>query len=236
MTGQLIDYSDNEKTYEGYLVTPGEGAKGLVVVGHAWGGLADHERDVADKLAALGYAAFAYDLYGKGERGSTTEECQALMSPLANDRAKLQARVATSIAEAQAQTKISKEQTVVIGYCFGGLCALDSARAGLDVVGAVSFHGLFGAPSNLPEDRTITAKVLALHGYDDPMASPDEMREFCDEMTEAKADWQLHAYGSTMHAFTNKAANDPDFGTVYSPSADARSWDALTGFLNEVIG
>ena len=36
--------------------------------------------------------------------------------------------------------------------------------------------------------------------------------------------------------FTNKAANDPGFGTVYSASADARSWQSYTNFLNELFG
>ena len=89
---------------------------------------------------------------------------------------------------------------------------------------------------NLPDDKEITAKVLILHGYDDPMAEPESMVGVCNEMTKKKADWQLVAYGNTMHAFTNKGANDPDFGTVYSPSADARSWTELGNFLKEVIG
>lgn len=237
MVESLVTYSDTEETYEGFLAKPGDAAPiGLVVVGHAWGGVADHERDVAIKLAQMGYAAFAYDLYGKGKRGETTEECQALMMPLVGDRAKLQSRLALSIETAQKETGLSAEKTVVAGYCFGGLCALDCARAGLNVSGAVSFHGLFGAPDNLPADRTISAKVLALHGYDDPMATPEDMRGLCDEMTKAKADWQLLAFGRTLHAFTNKGANNPDFGTVYSPSADARSWSVFTNFLKEVVG
>ena len=234
METRHIEYSDDSQVYEGYLATPGEGASGLIIVGHAWGGLGDHEREVAEKLATAGYAAFAYDLYGKGRRGETTEECQALMEPLASDRALLQSRLAHVIKTAQATTGTDASRTAVIGYCFGGLCALDCARAGLPVAGVVSLHGLFGAPDNLPEDRLISARVLALHGYDDPMATPEDMRTFCDEMTRAGADWQLHAFGGTMHAFTNKGANNPDFGTVYSASADARSWQAMRAFIQEL--
>lgn len=237
MTTRMVDYSDSEKTYEGFLALPGEAAPiGLVVVGHAWGGQSDHEREICERLSGMGYAAFAYDIYGKGERGETTEECQALMTPLVEDRAKLQSRLALSIATAQKETGIGKDKTVGIGYCFGGLCALDEARAGMDVTGVVSFHGLFMPASNIPDDQPISAKVLIQHGYDDPMADPDAMVGVCNEMTKKGADWQLHAFGQTMHAFTNKGANNPDFGTVYSPSADARSWTALTNFLEEVMG
>ncbi len=237
MVTKYVDYSDSEKTYEGFLALPGDATPiGLVVVGHAWGGQSDHEREVCERLSGLGYAAFAYDIYGKGERGETTEECQALMTPLASDRAKLQSRLATSIATAQKESGLGKDKTVGIGYCFGGLCALDEARAGLDVTGVASFHGLFMPADNIADDKAIDAKVLILHGYDDPMAEPDSMVGVCNEMTKKGADWQLVAYGGTMHAFTNKAANDPSFGTVYSPLADGRSWTALTNFLKEVIG
>ncbi|MGZ8196198.1 MAG: dienelactone hydrolase family protein, partial [Methylosarcina sp.] len=56
------------------------------------------------------------------------------------------------------------------------------------------------------------------------------------EMTRAGADWQLHTYGHTMHAFTNPVANNPDFGTVYQASADRRSWQSMRNFLEEIFG
>jgi dienelactone hydrolase len=67
------------------------------------------------------------------------------------------------------------------------------------------------------------------------MATPDDARAFAGEMTNAKADWQLHAYGGTMHAFTNPEGNDPDFGTVYQADADRRSWQAMQNFLAELF-
>ena len=54
-----------------------------------------------------------------------------------------------------------------------------------------------------------------------------------NELTAAGADWQVHTYGNTMHAFTNPAANDPEFGTVYSEDADNDSWQALLHFLSK---
>jgi dienelactone hydrolase len=55
------------------------------------------------------------------------------------------------------------------------------------------------------------------------------------EMTALGADWQLHAYGNTQHAFTNPAANDPERGTVYDEVADRRSWQAMMSFLDEIF-
>jgi len=111
---------------------------------------------------------------------------------------------------------------------------LDLARSGADVKGVVSFHGLFIPPDNTG-GNPIAAKVLCLHGYDDPMAEPEAMVALASELTAAGADWQIHAYGNTVHAFTNPAADDPQMGTVYSESADRRSNQALMNFLQEVF-
>jgi dienelactone hydrolase len=131
------------------------------------------------------------------------------------------------------QPEADASKVAAIGFCFGGLCVLDMARSGANIDGVVSFHGLLKAPGNTVDK--IGAKVLALHGWDDPMATPDDVEAFGAEMTKAKADWQLHAYGGTMHAFTNPAANDPDFGTVYDEKADKRSWASMRLFLNELF-
>jgi dienelactone hydrolase len=133
------------------------------------------------------------------------------MTPLASNREELQARLAEALSVAKKES--GSDNAAAIGFCFGGLSVLDMARTNMALKGVVSFHGLFGAPGNTADQ--ITPKVLALHGWEDPMATPDDVMDFSKEMTSAKADWQLHAYGSTMHAFTNPHADNPDFGTVY---------------------
>ena len=110
---------------------------------------------------------------------------------------------------------------------------MDLARSGADVKGVVSFHGLLGPSHESP--HSIKAKILALHGNDDPMVTTDQVLAFQREMTEAHADWQMMIYGNTVHAFTNPLANDPSFGTVYSKIADKRSWIAMKDFLEEIF-
>ena len=122
-----------------------------------------------------------------------------------------------------------------IGFCFGGLCVLDTARTGIDIAGVVSFHGIFNKPGNTDGNKVET-KVLVLHGNDDPMVPHSDVNGLANELTEAEADWQIHAYGSTSHAFTNKEANSPEMGMAYNPDADRRSWKSMTDFLKEVIG
>ena len=134
----------------------------------------------------------------------------------------------------QKQKYVDRKRVAAMGYCFGGLCVLDLARTGADIRGVASFHGLFAKPGNTDENR-ITARILVMHGWDDPMATPDQVLQLADELSLQDADWQIHAYGNTMHAFTNPAANDPAFGTVFSESAERRSWQNLQLFLAEIF-
>ena len=232
ITTKTVDYAQAGQTYEGYLAMPAATPKAVIVVAHAWGGLSEFEREKTEMLAGWGYAAFAMDVYGKGNRGTTPEENEALMTPLATNRAELQSRLANSLNVAKAESGASR--AAAIGFCFGGMAVLDMARTNMAIEGAASFHGLFTAPGNTAE--TIKPKVLALHGYDDPMAKPEDMIALTTEMTKANADWQVHAYGGTSHAFTNPAAQLPDMGMQFSETANRRSFAACKDFLEELLG
>lgn len=232
---QVLDYDLDGRTYEGLMVwdDAASGPRPGVLVAHAWGGRSEFEDGKARWLAQQGYVGFALDVYGKGVRGSSTEENAALMTPLMENRGELLARLQRALEVMRDQAPVDGARCAGIGYCFGGLCMLDLARAGSVMTGVVSLHGLFQAPEN-GAARDVKASVLCLHGYDDPMATPDSLLALASEFSEAGADWQVHAYGGTMHAFTNPAANDPGFGTVYSARADARATQAVLNFLAEV--
>ena len=233
---RLIEYRDGSAVLEGRLAwdDASNGPRPGVLVSHAWGGRSAYEDGKADRLAELGYAALAVDLYGKGRRGSSPGENAALMQPFLDDRAMLQGRMQISLDALRAQAEVDAGRVAAIGFCFGGLCVLDLARSGADLAGVVSFHGLFAPPGNTA-GNTVRARVLALHGWDDPMATPDSVVALANELSAMGADWQLHAYGNTMHAFTNPAANDAAMGTVYDEAADRRSWQAMTNFLDELF-
>ncbi len=205
-----------------------------VMVAPAWAGRDEFAINKARALAGLGYVGFALDLYGNGKVGSGPEENAKLMGPFMEDRALLQGRMNAALETVRQQPEVDAGRVAAIGFCFGGLCVLDLARSGADLNGVVSFHGLFVPPGNTAAN-TITAKVLALHGYDDPMVTPEQVLALADELTQAGADWQIHAYGGTVHAFTNPVANDPGFGTVYKEAADRRSWQSMGNFLEEVL-
>jgi len=233
---RTIDYQDGEVDLQGYLAWDDavEGKRPGVMIAHAWAGRSEFENGKAEELAKLGYVGFALDNFGKGILGRNTEENSALIQPFLDDRTMLQGRLQIALDVLKGLDEVDASRVAAIGFCFGGLCVLDLARTGTDLAGVVSFHGLFGSPGNTAGNK-IKAKVLALHGWDDPMAPPDQVVSLAEELSSMGADWQLHGYGNTMHAFTNPQANDPDFGTVYNPDADRRSWNAMQNFLSEIF-
>lgn len=236
MQTQKLDYVDGNVPLEAYLAYDDKiaGKRPLVLIAHDWTGRSAFTCQKADKLAELGYIGFALDMYGKNILGTTNEEKAQLMQPFKEDRRLLQQRITAALMTAKKLEYVDTQRIAVIGFCFGGLCALDLARSGADINGVVSFHGLLDAPSGLPP-AAIKAKILALHGHDDPMGPPAQVAAFEQEMTAAKVDWQLHVYGNTLHAFTNPLANDHNFGTVYNTAADKRSWLAMQNFLHEIF-
>ena len=236
MRTETFEYKDGGTVCEGFVAHEAGQKRPCVLVSHAWAGIFDHERTHAEELARLGYVGLALDVYGKGVRGNPEGDNSALMGPWLNDRAKLKQRLMAAVAAAKAHPSVDPNRIAMIGYCFGGLCALDVARSGTsEVRGVVSLHGIF-MPPNLGAQAPIKAKVLVLHGWDDPMATPDAVLGLAKEMTAAKADWQIHAYGHTMHAFTHEGANAPERGIAYNKAAARRSWMATTDFLKEVFG
>jgi len=236
MAGQYLEYYAGDTLLEAYVAMPATEVeqRPAVLICHAWAGRSAFECEKADKLAALGYVGIALDTYGKGISGSSNEECSALMMPLVSNRALLRDRLLAGLSAAASIPMVDTSRVAAIGFCFGGLCVLDLARSGADVKGVVSFHGLFNAPADLP-NNPIMAKVLALHGHDDPMVPPDQVLGLETEMSAAGVDWQIHTYGRTMHAFTNPQANAPDHGMQYNHDAALRAWQSMQYFLGEVL-
>jgi dienelactone hydrolase len=231
-----IQYTCDGVNFDGFYAfndSVKEKKPGILIV-HDWTGVTDFNRSKAEKLAELGYVGFAVDMYGNGANGKTKEEKSALMKPLVEDRKLLLLRLQSALKAIRELPFVDPNRIAIMGYCFGGLCALDLARSGADILGAVSFHGNLSRPS-FTGDETIRAKVLALHGADDPLVPKTQVSDFEKEMTAKKVDWQLYVYGGAMHSFTNPLANDPDFGTVYNAKADHRSWRAMKDFLTEIF-
>lgn len=233
---ETIEYRQGDAVLEGYLAYP-EGASKLpaVMVIHDWTGVGSYAKMRAEKLAGMGYVAFAADIYGKGIRPTTPEECGKQAGVYRADRALMRARANAGLDVLRKMDRVDPAKIAVIGYCFGGGCALELARSGSPVAGVVSFHGNLDTPN--PDDaKQIKAKILVCHGADDPYVPAEQVAAFMKEMRDAKVDWQFIAYGGAVHSFTRAdAGTDPSKGAAYNAEADRRSWTAMTDFFGELF-
>ncbi|MBL9119479.1 MAG: dienelactone hydrolase family protein [Phycisphaerae bacterium] len=240
MHTEFVSYVDGNEECEGYLASPiGLDRKTpVILVCHAWAGQDSFARERAEEFADLGYIGFAIDVYGKGRRGSSPEENTKLMMPFVEDRALLRRRLLAAVNTVKHVPMGDPQRIGAIGFCFGGLCALDIARAAPQGVrGIVAFHGLFTPPSpaQVGSPSRITASVLALHGYDDPMCTPDAVVGLAKELTDGGADWEIDMFGHTSHAFTNPQANDPVRGLMYKKRTSDRAFAKMRAFFAEVF-
>ncbi len=236
ITTKPVEYMDGKQKCIGYMAwdetyaTP----KPCVLVSHAWGGRDSYAEDKAIQMAAMGYVGFALDNYGDGALPETDEEKQALMMGLKNNRKALLTRLKAGLKAAKKQDEVDENFIAMMGFCFGGLCTLDLARSGADIKAAISFHGLLDAP-DLPKKK-IKSKILVAHGWDDPMAEPENVLALGQELTKAKCDWQLHAYGQTTHAFMVPGADSGDGVLKHNPDSERRAWNATLDLLDQVFG
>lgn len=237
VSAKAVEYAEGNTTLEGWLAVP-EGVTGQVpgvLVIHDWTGVQAYSKGRADQLAALGYVAMVADIYGKGIRPANPKESAVEAGKFKTDRTLFRMRLMAALAELKKQPNVDSGKIVAIGYCFGGTGVLELARAGADVKGVVSFHG--GLDSPTPADgKNIKAKVLVLHGADDPYVPADGIAAMIAEFNAAKVDWQMVNYSGAVHSFTNPAAgSDNSKGAAYNAAADARSWVAMKSFFNELF-
>ena len=235
---QTIEYKQGDTVLEGYLAYDDalSGKRPGVLVVQTWTGIGDYIKMRTEMLAKMGYVAFAPDIYGKGVRPKPPKDTAAEMAKYIGNRPLLRARVLAGLDVLRSQPLADTSRLVAVGYCFGGSTVLELARSGAGVLGVVSFHG-GPLSSPTPEDaKNIKGRVLVLHGADDPLVPPADVAAFEKEMRDAKVDWQLVAYGNTVHAFTDKSAGDDNSrGAAYNEKADKRSWIAMQDFLGEVV-
>ena len=237
---ETVEYKEGENVLEGILVydtahlTKNKKSPAVIIV-HNWMGVGEYVKMRAEQLAEMGYVAFVADIYGKGVRPKDAKEAGALSGKFkAGDRKDMRMRATAAFNTLAKDKRVDATKIAAMGYCFGGTVALDMARIGLPLTGAISFHG--GLASAIPDDaKTIKTKLLVLHGAIDPYVSIEEVLQFTKELNEAKVNYEFVAYSGAVHAFTEKAVgNDISKGAAYNELADKRSFVAMKNFLSEV--
>lgn len=234
---KTVEYHDGDTVLKGYLAYDNstEAKRPGVLVVPQWKGLSDYEKGRAEQLAALGYVAFAVDMYGDGVVAKDHQEAAKLSGVYRDDRTKMRERARAGYEVLKNDPLVHPEKMAAIGYCFGGTTVLEMARAGFDLKGVVSFHGGLDTPTPA-EPGAVKAKVLVLHGADDPHSGPESVSKFEDEMRRAGADWQVVLFGGAQHGFTIPSVDEEKLpGVAYNEKADKRSWAMMKQFFDEIF-
>ena len=233
-----LDYRCDEVNLRGYLAwnDNATGPQPGVLVFHEGLGLGEFAMERARRLAGLGYVALAADMFGDRRQEANLQEVATLVGGLRAAPEKLRARGHAALSTLAALPQVDTNRLAAIGFCFGGSVVLELAREGADLKVVVSFHGVLA--TKLPaQTGRVKASVLVLTGAEDPLAPPDQVADFKNEMRASGVrDWQVISYGNTLHGFTNPAADGSMMRTaLYNEQADRRSWASMRSLFDEVL-
>lgn len=206
----------------GYLAKPfRSGPWPTLVVIQEWWGLDEQTKSIADRFAAVGYLAFAPDLYhgelaqlGDGERASALKDKYAPAAP-----GELE-----TVFDALKSREDCSGRIGSVGFCFGGrmVLALGLSRP-LDAV--CTFYG--GGMQNLFDQLSkLKSPVLGLFGDRDQSIPVGTVEQFDKLLDRAGVEHEIIVYPNSGHAFFRD--RDP---SVYKPEAARDAWERVTKFF-----
>jgi dienelactone hydrolase len=236
ITTRSIEYTADDTALVGHLAYDDavEGPRAAVLVSHEGPGLDNHAKEVAERLASLGYVAFALDYMGGG-RPVQGDAMMARLGGLMGDVERVRILGQAGLAVLLEQPQTDPSRVVTVGFCFGGTVCLELARSGADVRATVGMHSGLGTAR--PADASaIRGLVLVCIGTEDPIIPPEQRAAFEAEMRAGNVDWRMHLHGGAAHSFTNPRAGEMGMpGIEYHRPSDERSWRAMIDCFDEAL-
>lgn len=222
-----VVYSDGSQKLNG-LVTKNSGKKlpGVLIL-PAWKGIDQEAKDAAVALEKQGYIAFIADIYGEGNIPVDNTSAAKAAGYYRQNYAAYQKRIGLALEQLK-KAGADAGKLAVIGYCFGGTGALETARANFPVKGVVSIHGGLGKDS-ARANGPLPVKILIENPAEDQGVTPQIMNSLVKEMNEGKADWQVITYAYSKHTFTDPKSRD------YNEVMAKRAWAHTLMFLKEIL-
>ncbi|MFQ5596868.1 MAG: dienelactone hydrolase family protein [Nitrospiria bacterium] len=240
---QEIQYKVNGKSYTGFLAVNDAvtGPRPGILVVHEWWGHDAYARKRAEILAALGYTAFALDMYGTGKLADHPDDAKKFMQAAVGQSIEMNKRFEAAYEVLINQKTVDRKKIAAIGYCMGGGIVLHAARTGLvDLEGVVSFHGNLQLGTQAPKSPgPVKARVLAFTGAADPFVPVEQVQAFVESMTSDGVQFGVVSYPGAKHSFTVPHADSlgkrVGLPLAYDRDADQDSWNRMQGFLNEIF-
>ena len=184
-------------TASGVLAMPETLPAPAVVLIHEWWGLNDQIKTMAAEFAALGYIAFAIDLYD-GKVATTPDEAKNLMGGVDAERAT--ARLVGAV-EALRAHEDSTGKVGTIGWCFGGGWSINASMA-TPIDATVVYYGQL--PQEADKVAALQGPVLGHFGTEDESIDEVMVGGFERAMDAAgKGDSLEVEWYTANHAFAN---------------------------------
>jgi carboxymethylenebutenolidase len=223
----------------GYLARPADAAghPGMIVI-HEAGGLGEHIRDVAARLAGIGYVALAVDLYTREGGPPDTSDAHATMARLFAMSDELALGDLEGAADHLRSLDGVTRRIGCIGFCMGGrytlllACASDRLNAAVDCWGGFIDRATPDQRST-PERPTpplelagaLSCPLLAAIGAEDHNPSPELGALLRERAAASGQEVKVDIYESAGHAFF------ADYRPTYRPAPAAQLWRELVPFL-----
>jgi carboxymethylenebutenolidase len=224
---QEVEYATiGGQKVRGHLARPLEASgplPGLIVI-QEWWGLNDNIRAMADRFAGEGYLVLAVDLY-EGKVATTSDAAMANVQAAMKDPA----RLLDNLKQAQAYLKGAGAAKVgVVGWCFGGGWALETAlELGDGIAATVMYYGR--VQTDPAEIAKLKSPLLGLFGALDQGIPVAGVRQFEAALQAAGRNAEIVVYEGADHAFANPS------GSRYQEAAATDAWRRTTAFLAKFL-
>lgn len=220
MSGKDITFDVQGQPAAGYLALPqGTDAPGVLVL-HAWWGLNPIFKNLCDRLATEGFAAFAPDV-NSGRVAKTIDEAKQIMSELDGQRKYNVVTAAPDFLWNQPQVK--KEPFSVIGFSMGAAWSLVlSEERPQDIRKIVMFYGAGEA-----DYSKLKADVIGHFAEKDEWEDEKYIHAMKNGMEAAGLKVQFDSYPDTSHWFFE--TDRPE----YNKAAAELAWKRTLEFLRK---
>jgi carboxymethylenebutenolidase len=210
-----------------FAATPEEPAGVGIVILPDVRGLYRFYEELALRFAERGYAAVAFDYFG---RTAGVEKRDDEFEYMPHVQQSTPAGVQTDVAACVAHLRgAGCERIFTVGFCFGGRNSWLAAASGHGLAGAIGFYGRpgpgnDGSPGPTQRAGEVTAPILALQGGDDPAIPNEDSQAFDEALTAAGVEHEVVIYPGAPHSFF-----DRKYEEFAADSEDA--WNRVLSFL-----
>jgi carboxymethylenebutenolidase len=189
-----------------FLATPEEPATVGVVIYPDVRGLYRFYEELALRFAERGYAAVAFDYFGRtagAEKRDDDFEYMPHVDQTTDEGVQADARAAI-----EHLRSLGVQSVFSVGFCFGGRASWVAAASGHGLAGSIGFYGSptrqRGGPSAVERADQIAAPILALQAGDDAGISAEDNAAFERALTDAGVEHEIVTYDDAPHSFFDR--------------------------------